>query len=143
MPLSIWEYLRQRARDAVLAGMEDALNIAEQGDTGGGQFQAARELGTRLADPPGALSAEANGHHHPGGPQPSANGHAAGPVPGPGPAQAPERPSGPPASEDDFQTRLDAAAPQADAETLPPGRITTRKKRGRPRKNSTPPEDDA
>src|SRR6516165_5497718 len=49
MPLSIWEYLRQRTRDAVLAGIQDALDVAEQGDTEGSQHDAARRLVAKLA----------------------------------------------------------------------------------------------
>ena len=51
MPLSIWEYLRERTRDAVLAGFQDALDIAEQGDTNGSQHAAATQLRTRLGAP--------------------------------------------------------------------------------------------
>jgi hypothetical protein len=49
MPLSIWDYLRQRTRDAVLAGIEDALDIAEQGQTSGEDQRAAARLTARLS----------------------------------------------------------------------------------------------
>ena len=62
MPLvSIWDYLRQRTRDAVLAGFQDALEVAEQNDQGGSEYEAARKLRHRLAAmaareaPPGRL----------------------------------------------------------------------------------------
>ena len=40
MPLSIWEYIRERTKDAVLAGMQDAMDIVEQGDTNGSSAHA-------------------------------------------------------------------------------------------------------
>ena len=49
MPLSIWQYLRERTRDSVLAGFQDALDIVEQDDTEGSQHDAARRLASRLA----------------------------------------------------------------------------------------------
>lgn len=47
MAFSLWEYLRERTRDAVLAGMQDALDIAEEGDPPGGQRAAADRLTAR------------------------------------------------------------------------------------------------
>ena len=52
MPFSIWEYLRQRTRDAVLAGFQDALDVAEQDDTEGSQHDAARRLVAKLSAEP-------------------------------------------------------------------------------------------
>lgn len=48
MAFSLWEYLRERTRDAVLAGMQDALDIAEDGDFESGQKAAAGRLTARL-----------------------------------------------------------------------------------------------
>jgi hypothetical protein len=49
MPLmSIWDYLRQRTRDAVLAGFQDALEVAEQNDQASSEYEAATKLRTRL-----------------------------------------------------------------------------------------------
>ncbi len=50
MPLiSIWDYFRQRTRDAVLAGMQDALEVAEQNDQASSEYEAAMKLKSRLA----------------------------------------------------------------------------------------------
>ncbi len=49
MAFSIWEYLRERARNATLAGIQDALDIAEDGDFEGSQRAAADRLTARLS----------------------------------------------------------------------------------------------
>jgi hypothetical protein len=49
MAFSIWEYLRERARNATLAGIQDALDIAEDGDFESGQKAAADRLTARLS----------------------------------------------------------------------------------------------
>lgn len=150
MPLSVWEYLRARTRDAVLAGIQDALDVAEQGDTNGSQSDAAKKLVARLS------ATEAAGL-----PEPSLNGN------GRfhetelrnGTLEAPRRPTEPAAGDDELERRIDAAASQRAQEkpvdrprhgqpsvapaqspedsppaSVPPGRITNRK-RGRPPKN--------
>ena len=151
MPLSVWEYLRARTRDAVLAGIQDALDVAEQGDTNGSQSDAANKLVAKLS------ATEAAGL-----PEPSLNGngkHHEAELRN-GPLNAPRRPAEPPAGDDELERRIDAAARQRGEETpkpagragdgqsgvgptqsaeekplsLPPGRITNRK-RGRPPKN--------
>ena len=48
MAFSIWEYLRERARNATLEGIQDALDIAEDGDFEGGQKLAAGRLTARF-----------------------------------------------------------------------------------------------
>ena len=54
MPLvSIWDYLRQRTRDAVLAGFQDALEVTEENDHADSEYEAAKKLRHRL----GAASA--------------------------------------------------------------------------------------
>ena len=146
MPFSIWEYLRERTRDAVLAGIQDALDIAEEGDAAGGQHQAAKRLWSRLAR---SLERSTNGDDPKLISGASMNGEAAGDAAaGQGrqgipqaPPTAPESPAEPITFEDELERRIDAAAPQAGTETLPPGRITTRRKRGRPPKNNSPSED--
>jgi hypothetical protein len=45
---SIWEYIRERSRDAVLAGFQDAMDIVENGDTNGSQHGAAGKLTSRF-----------------------------------------------------------------------------------------------
>lgn len=49
MAFSIWEYLRERARNATLAGIQDALDIAEDGDFESSQKSAADRLTARLS----------------------------------------------------------------------------------------------
>ena len=148
MAFSIWEYLRARTRDAVLAGINDALDVAEQGDMNGSQHLAATQLASRLA------TTEARGL-----PEPSRNG-SEGAAAHRSPLEAPTRPTEPAAFDDELERRIDAAAsqraderpetvvrprdgqsplaPPTDAEqppaAVPPGRITNRK-RGRPPKN--------
>lgn len=149
MPLSVWEYLRARTRDAVLAGIQDALEVAEQGDTDGSQSEAAKKLVAKLSATEAATL-----------PKPSLNGngrHYAAELRN-GPLDAPRRPTEPAADDDELERRIDAASPQRAQErpvdgprhgqpgvgpnqtaaeepfALPPGRITNRK-RGRPPKN--------
>jgi hypothetical protein len=150
MPLSIWEYLRARTRDAVLAGFQDAFDVAEQGDRNGSQHDAANRLVAKLA------ATEAAGL-----PEPSRNGSESREGNGAQatPLEAPRRPTEPVQFEDELERRIDAAAPQRAQERplddprhgqpsvaptqsaeerplapVPPGRITNRK-RGRPPKN--------
>jgi len=49
MAFSIWEYFRERARNATLAGIQDALDIAEDGDFESRQQAAADRLTARLS----------------------------------------------------------------------------------------------
>src|SRR5262245_55089935 len=52
MPLlSVWDYLRQKTRDSVLAGFQDALDVVEQDDHGHAHHQAAQKLRDRLTIP--------------------------------------------------------------------------------------------
>lgn len=150
MPLSIWEYLRARTRDAVLAGFQDAFDVAEQGDTNGSQHDAANKLVAKLS----ATEAAAL-------PEPSLNGngkHQETEVRN-GTLETPRRPTETAAGDDELERRIDAAASQRAQERpvdgprhgqpglaptqraeerplapVPPGRITNRK-RGRPPKN--------
>jgi hypothetical protein len=59
--LSIWEYIRDRARDAVLAGIHDALDVAEQGDTNGSQHSAAEQFASRFIGLKQLLNTSVNG----------------------------------------------------------------------------------
>jgi hypothetical protein len=158
MPLSIWEYLRARTRDAVLAGFNDALDLVEQGDSNGSQHLAATQLVTRMKQQAERTLPEPKyertvGSEPSDGPRPSVhaepsrNGHAAHAVSEllgqpQQPAATAKRPVG---FDDELQQRLDAAAvarpaaPQVSNEkpvTGPaPGRLTEKKRRGRPPKN--------
>lgn len=139
MPLSIWEYLRQRTRDAVLAGFQDALDIAEQADTEGSQHDAAKRLVSKLAGSPGGdLKQLASA---------SMNGEAATPPPvasHEGRAEASTRPADASAFDADLESRLNAAASvngrQTPSETRPESQPapppTGRRRRGRPPKKS-------
>ena len=158
MPLSIWEYLRARTRDAVLAGFNDALDLVEQGDSNGSQHVAATQLVARmrlqaertLPEPnhePNVGSEPSDGPRPSVHTQPSTNGHAAHAVSEllaspPKPAATSRKPV---EFDDELEQRLDAAATQngkekpsaADARPASPapGRLTERKRRGRPPKN--------
>ncbi len=155
MPFSVWEYLRDRTRDAVLAGFQDALDIAEQGDTDGSQHAAARQLTTRLGMPEAqpVPSASMNGRN--------ANGEETttqsrielteapsrlAPVARAAALARPAavvRPAEPAAFDDELENRLDAAGPQpshgpqndwqTSPRALPPSQPPRR--RGRPRKD--------
>ena len=140
MPLSIWEYLRARTRDAVLAGFNDALDVVEQGDSNGNQHVAATQLVARMKLQAERTLPEPNY-------EPSRNGHAAHAVSEllaspPKPAATPREPVG---VDDELEQRLDAAAPQNGKEkpsaadprpAVPtPRRLTEKKRRGRPPKN--------
>ena len=151
MPLSIWEYLRERTRDAVLAGFQDALDIAEQGDTNGSQHAAARQLTARLGMPEAQPhpSASMNGRNVTGEPtttQPQSVLSEApsrlAPVARPA---AVVRPAEPAAFDDELQKRLDAAGPhpshgpQDERQTAPKSRPPSQptRRRGRPRKDES------
>ncbi len=133
MPLSIWEYLRARTRDAVLAGFQDAFDVAEQGDTNGSQHDAANKLVAKLSATEAAAlpepSLNGNGKHH----ETEVRN---------GTLETPRRPTETATGDDELERRIDAATPQRAQEKpvdrplapVPPGRITNRK-RGRPPKN--------
>lgn len=53
MNFSIWDYIRQRTRNAVLSGIQDAMDFVEQGDTNGEQHAKAEELASKLNPPKG------------------------------------------------------------------------------------------
>ncbi len=129
MPFSIWDYLRQRTKDAVLAGIQDAMDVVEQGDTNGSQHAAANQLTARLGTPEVKQlpSASINGQAE------SADGAGAAQAS----TKAPERPVEPSQFDDDLERRIDAAAQQSGPASEPETpRITTRPRRGRPPKNS-------
>lgn len=149
MAFSIWEYLRERTRDAVLAGFQDALDIAEQDDTEGSQHAAARRLGARLAagslthesaqveTPPPAVEAKSLPHPSVNG-RPVENGRAASAAT----PKAPARPANVSLIEDEFESRLNSAAVVNGSETPQAGHQgaprVQRPKRGRPPKKSQP-----
>jgi hypothetical protein len=166
MPFSIWEYLRERTRDAVLAGFQDALDVAEQGDTEGSQHEAARRLveklgGSREAEgqQPGQLSAVAplapvarvapvargaslpsasiNGEVGANGRLEAAPLAAVAPL---APPEAPRRPAEASAFDAELESRLNSAAapsePETPSEPRPATPPTGRRRRGRPPKKS-------
>lgn len=137
MAFSIWEYLRERTRDAVLAGFQDALDIAEKDDTEGSQHSAARRLGSRLAA--GSLSEQSGQVETPpsaaevkGLPHPSMNGLHTASAPA---ATAPSRPADASSFDDELESRLNSEGPQNGQETPPPTPHVGRARRGRPPKN--------
>lgn len=143
MAFSIWEYLRERTRDAVLAGFQDALDIAEQGDTEGSQHAAANRLRQRLAV--GSLPHEPDQAEAPSAvgtkslPHPSMNGqHAAngnGAASSIVPETAPSRPADASTFDHELESRLNSDASQDDQGPPPPTLQPGRARRGRPPKN--------
>ena len=113
MGFSIWEYFRERARNATLAGIQDALDIAEDADFEAGQKAAADRLTARLGgqvvkqlpEPEGVAAG-------PRAPEPGASGPEAGGATFP-----------PPARGRAFGEGLDTAqaGPRAPAPTPDPG----------------------
>jgi hypothetical protein len=146
MPLSIWEYLRQRARDAVLAGFQDALDVAEQGDTEGSQHDAARRLVARLAAPRAGdevrqLPPVAPLPHASRNGEAAANGRPeAAPVARAAPPEAARRPADASAFDAELESRFNSAGSQSGPETPTEPRTATtptgRRRRGRPPKKS-------
>ena len=141
MPISIWEYLRERARDAVLAGIKDAMDVVEQGDTNGSQHDQANGLASRL-NPPKQLTG-ATGQAPAESHAPDAAQEAAEAAPSPAPGKSQPTPD---EFDSDLQKRLQDAAPT----TPPQTKTTTRfrepngqplRKRGRSKKE-TPKDDD-
>ena len=134
MGLSIWEYIRERARDAVLAGVHDALDVAEQGDTNGSQHLAAEQLASRFIGLKQLLNTSVNGE------QPEAEASTAADEVEAGLTEAPRSPVEPSSFDDELEKRLAAAAAgpdnaaQGDGATPEPP-LVTRRRRGRPRKN--------
>lgn len=136
MPFSVWEYLRERTRDAVLAGINDALDVAEQGDANGGQHEAATKLRSRVAKLLGGEIPAGDAKPLPGA---SANGSVSAEV-GQAPRNPVERPAETAAFDDDLEKRLESAASRNGQEAPASSRITDRPRRGRPPKN--PPKDE-
>jgi hypothetical protein len=142
MPLSIWEYIRERTRNAFLAGMQDAMDIVEQGDTNGAQHQKAMEFSSRFSAPDEGAgeakqlpSASMNGTPH-GEPLGSSPTRSSPPPVTRTTEEAPTRPADASSFDDDLERRLDSAARQnASQDTGARPQATTRKKRGRPPKN--------
>lgn len=50
MAISVWEYIRRRTADAVLAGCRDALELMESRDQGAAMWAAAKALRQQLHD---------------------------------------------------------------------------------------------
>lgn len=155
MAFSIWEYLRERARNATLAGIQDALDIAEDADFETSQKAAADRLTARLSgDDPKQLPEPENvttsGQAAPvttspestktTGPPPSTNGRKfgdgleAGPAPETTPDPFTERlhePLPPPRGPTRNGRATEEPSPPPKSQTPPP------RPRGRPRKDGT------
>jgi hypothetical protein len=133
---SIWEYLRFRTRDAMLAGMQDALDQAEADGTPQSQREAASRLLERGAEnSPAAITSESQEAPRPAEHEPGLNGQAKPPALLNAPrdiASAPANGVHDPARPlDPFEARLQATNP----EFAEPYDGPIPKKRGRPRKN--------
>jgi hypothetical protein len=95
---SLWEYLRFRTRDSMLAGMQDALDQAEgNGNPDSHQEAAGRFLEQRAANPPLAVSRTPQEAPRPVDARPTGNGPTTqSPLREARPAASPQaRPSGP------------------------------------------------
>jgi hypothetical protein len=134
--LSIWNYLRQKTRAAVLAGFQDALEVVEQNDDGRATHEAAQKLQHRLttatvleASPTPSLEGPI-GQGSSGGTT-AGGSHAAGMTPDRTTAALPK----PSPVDLIIDAALDASSPSANAngEAFHPAR----RKRGRPRKDQT------
>jgi hypothetical protein len=110
----------------VLAGFQDALDIAEQADTEGSQHDAARRLMAKLAAAPGGDLKQL--------PSASMNGETTAEPPARH-AEAPARPADASAFDADLESRLNAAASQNGQQPPQEPRLTDRRPRGRPRKH--------
>ncbi len=132
MALSVWEYIRRRTADAVLAGCHDALDMMETQDQGAAMWAAAKALRKQLNEAQARIAPANGGNGGHGSPAPAASQNHAPPTPvrapspssmtysaSPTPPQLPPQrtPSAPPVS---------AATPAAPTEE--------RRKVGRPRK---------
>ena len=137
MMLSVWEYLRERTRDAVLAGFQDALDIVEGDDTNGSQHDQAKKLLSRFRGTaavavgslielsvPTSEQAQASVENNPSKTKPSEAKLT----------EAPQRPADASTFDDELQGRFDAAAAQNGSQTPPAQTKSARKRRGRPRK---------
>jgi len=138
MPFSLWDYLRERTRDAVLAGFQDALDIVEQDDTEASQHATARRLSAKLAGSLNQIGTPTVIEATPS-PHASLNGHAA----ANGKAASHPRATAPPPQspraastfDDEMESRLSRAATENGQERPQDGGLTNRRPRGRPKKS--------
>ena len=151
MPFSLWDYLRERTRDAVLAGFQDALDIVEQDDTEASQHATARRLSAKLAgslnqmETPTVIEAT-SGHASPL-PHASINGHVVAngqhatngkAAPSSPPRATVTPPQSPPVAstfDDEMESRLSRAAAESGQQTPQSAGLTNRRPRGRPKKS--------
>jgi len=119
MALSVWEYIRQRTADAVLAGCRDALEMLERQDQGAAMWGAAKALRQQLNEAQRG-GGHTNGGHGNNSSPPSQN-HSA-------PAQ--QRLPSPPAPPAPSAINRTPAPPAISAHPQNP----ERRKVGRPRK---------
>ena len=93
--------------DAVLAGVHDALDVAEQGDTNGSQHSAAEQLASRFIGLKQLLNTSVNGE------RPEAEASTAADEVEAGLTEAPRSPVGPSSFDDELEKRLAAPPPAA------------------------------
>ena len=113
MNLSVWEYLRRRTAEAVLAGFFDAFEYVERQDQSQAIHAAAKGLRRRLHDQPDASGANQNSANS--APQPAAANTQA-------PAVSPSNLAPPPVNG------------KPTAGSLLPNQAAQRRRPGRPRK---------
>lgn len=71
MAISVWEYIRRRTAEAVLAGCRDALELMESQDQGAAMWAAAKALRQQLHD---AKAGNGHGSQHSSAAAPNDNG---------------------------------------------------------------------
>lgn len=126
--LSLWQYLRRRARDAVLSGFHDAMQAIEQGDPANAYFISAQQIEQMLAD----ISQRNLTTTPASAPSPLAT--AAQPPKPPVTPALPNSGSSPAAQANSYDARL-AATPAPPTPSLPslgPGQPIAPPRRGRP-----------
>jgi len=91
MAISVWEYIRRRTADAVLAGCRDALELMESQDQGAAMWAAAKALRQQLHDAKAGNGGATGSQHHSAS---APNDNAATPTTQPGQHSLPSMPAG-------------------------------------------------
>jgi hypothetical protein len=91
MAISVWEYIRRRTADAVLAGCRDALELMESQDQGAAMWSAAKALRQQLHDAKAGNGGATSSQHHSA---PASHDNAATPATQPAQHSYPSAPTG-------------------------------------------------
>ena len=128
MALSVWEYIRRRTADAVLAGCHDALDMMETQDQGATMWAAAKALRKQLNEAQARIAPANGGNGGNGSPAPPTTHNHAPPTP--------VRAASPTPVPNSAATLPAPLSPQysTSASTTPAAPTAERRKVGRPRK---------